>query len=271
MMSMQKLPVVLGITAGLALFGVLTPTNAQVVDDLEDIGPDCTPVLTRVIGGVTVTITTQNETVMSARTYYPYYDPNDYCYAFVGHESIDNAPLSPDNVTATRFISTIDSNLWFPEAEPIVFQFDSPVSAFGLTTVDLLENGPTCDPDNAWLKLEGRDAGGGVVTFHLVDEPQGSSGVDVHLFVSGPGIVEARLTGGSFGDCRAYGIDDLVLDAPDCDGDGIFDDHDVCPCVPAPGGVDDEGRPLGDLDGDCDVDIDDFTIMQQNFTGPNGS
>ena len=43
---------------------------------------------------------------------------------------------------------------------------------------------------------------------------------------------------------------------------------DLCPCTPAPGGVDAEGRPLGDLDGDCDVDLIDFQTFELNYTGP---
>ncbi len=50
--------------------------------------------------------------------------------------------------------------------------------------------------------------------------------------------------------------------------DGVFDEKDVCPCVPAPGGVDAQGRPLGDVDSDRDVDVNDHSIMAQNFTGP---
>ncbi|MCP4250771.1 MAG: hypothetical protein GY778_27350, partial [bacterium] len=42
----------------------------------------------------------------------------------------------------------------------------------------------------------------------------------------------------------------------------------VCPGAVAPGGVDGEGRPLGDLNGDCVVDLADFATFQMNFTGP---
>jgi len=42
----------------------------------------------------------------------------------------------------------------------------------------------------------------------------------------------------------------------------------VCPGAVAPAGVDGEGRPLGDLNGDCVVDLADFKMFQQNFTGP---
>lgn len=54
--------------------------------------------------------------------------------------------------------------------------------------------------------------------------------------------------------------------------DEILVEYDVidtpCPGVPAPGGVDATGRPLGDLDGNCTIDIVDFSIMQLNITGP---
>lgn len=54
----------------------------------------------------------------------------------------------------------------------------------------------------------------------------------------------------------------------DTDGDGIADDVDVCPDT-APGSpVDDAGRPLADFDGDCDVDLDDYSWFMISFTGP---
>jgi len=53
--------------------------------------------------------------------------------------------------------------------------------------------------------------------------------------------------------------------AVDCDRDGVCDDVDICPCVPAPMGVDAFGRPHGDLDDDCDVDLEDFQILVAAF------
>jgi len=41
--------------------------------------------------------------------------------------------------------------------------------------------------------------------------------------------------------------------------------HGTPPGIP----VDDEGRPVGDIDGDCDVDLDDYGLFQQSFTGPS--
>jgi hypothetical protein len=44
--------------------------------------------------------------------------------------------------------------------------------------------------------------------------------------------------------------------------------NSVCPGAIAPAGVDGEGRPLGDLNGDCVVDLQDYQIFQVNLTGP---
>ena len=61
---------------------------------------------------------------------------------------------------------------------------------------------------------------------------------------------------------------DGVACAADPDGDNFRGCDDICPTSFAPAGVDSKGRPLGDLDGDCDVDLKDFDIMEGNFTGP---
>ncbi len=59
--------------------------------------------------------------------------------------------------------------------------------------------------------------------------------------------------------------------ADDTDGDGVDDSIDVCNNTPPVTAVDAEGRPLGDVDLDCDLDLDDFARLQQGFTGPLAS
>ncbi|GJM26170.1 MAG: hypothetical protein DHS20C16_25850 [Phycisphaerae bacterium] len=54
----------------------------------------------------------------------------------------------------------------------------------------------------------------------------------------------------------------------DEDSDGVPDEQDVCCGTPIGVDVDETGRPIGDLDGDCDVDLVDYGLMQANFTGP---
>ena len=56
--------------------------------------------------------------------------------------------------------------------------------------------------------------------------------------------------------------------AVDSDGDGVDDAIDVCNNTPPGTAVDAEGRPLGDIDLDCDDDLEDYALFQQGFTGP---
>ena len=70
-------------------------------------------------------------------------------------------------------------------------------------------------------------------------------------------------------DCNGNGIPDNCEPATDDnDGDGVPNSIDVCPCTPTNGTVDHAGRPVGDLDGDCDTDLKDYYLFQQGFTGP---
>jgi len=59
---------------------------------------------------------------------------------------------------------------------------------------------------------------------------------------------------------------------PDIDNDGVDNGPDVCDFTPTtlPSNlIEPDGSVLGDLDGDCDVDLIDYAIMQARFTGPN--
>lgn len=55
---------------------------------------------------------------------------------------------------------------------------------------------------------------------------------------------------------------------PDSDGDGVAEMNDKCPATPVGTPVDGTGRPLGDLDEDCDTDLRDVALLQNGFTGP---
>lgn len=58
--------------------------------------------------------------------------------------------------------------------------------------------------------------------------------------------------------------------ADDQDQDGVDDALDAC-CDTPPGiPVDADGRPWGDIDLDCDVDLMDVAILWESFTGPLG-
>ncbi len=64
-------------------------------------------------------------------------------------------------------------------------------------------------------------------------------------------------------------LGDGVLCGGDPDGDLVLGCDDVCPLSPPAANVDAAGRSVGDLDEDCDVDLDDFGLFQQNFSGPS--
>lgn len=53
----------------------------------------------------------------------------------------------------------------------------------------------------------------------------------------------------------------------DADADGVDDAVDLCTNTPPDTAVDAVGRPLGDIDQDCDTDLDDFALFGQGFTG----
>jgi hypothetical protein len=56
--------------------------------------------------------------------------------------------------------------------------------------------------------------------------------------------------------------------AADADGDGVDNTQDVCPATALGLPVNERGRPVADLDFDCDVDLADFAVFQFSFTGP---
>ena len=59
--------------------------------------------------------------------------------------------------------------------------------------------------------------------------------------------------------CLCPGFDD--------DGDCVPNDSDACPNTPEGTAVDADGRPLGDIDRDCDTDLVDYGLFQEGFTG----
>ncbi|MCK4660115.1 MAG: hypothetical protein KAV82_11390, partial [Phycisphaerae bacterium] len=83
---------------------------------------------------------------------------------------------------------------------------------------------------------------------------------------------DCDISAGTSQDCNTNAVpDECELDG---DGDGVIDDCDGCPDDPYktnPGlcgcGVLDV-IPDGDLDTDCDVDLDDYVVFQACFGGP---
>ncbi len=91
---------------------------------------------------------------------------------------------------------------------------------------------------------------------------------------TGPGTLTGYADSAVSGTAWNYGVVQPYLTQVnvtltiDSDGDGVDDPDDVC-CNTPPGVlVDAQGRPVGDLDLDCDTDLNDAALFNQGFTGP---
>ena len=171
------------------------------VDDFEDTGPNFTQVTTRVVEGVSVTISNASGLPFLSVTYF---DEGSHCFAGAG--DVINAPVDPSRVSGDLFISTADN---INTDMPIVFEFSTPLGAFGLTTLDVLEDVETSA--DAEVRLQGFN-GNTLVAEHVITGVQGGSGLDLDwMITSHAGITRAVLlrTAGTIS--AGYGIDDLVM------------------------------------------------------------
>ncbi|MCP4591077.1 MAG: hypothetical protein GY842_10050 [bacterium] len=117
------------------------------------------------------------------------------------------------------------------------------------------------------------------VEMYMNDQPTGAAGTWNNAPDSGSlpndhaGILEAP-------DCNTNGVPDacepdfdgdgLVDDCdPDIDSDGVLNPQDACDYGPLGAPIDCDGRPRGDMDGDCDIDLADYAVFEVHFTGPN--
>ncbi len=89
-----------------------------------------------------------------------------------------------------------------------------------------------------------------------------------------PRVVNDRVDMGAYESSRDCLGDDFDDDGvpdmcdPDIDDDGILNGADVCDFTPDGAPIDAFGRPLMDIDLDCDTDLEDFRLFQLGFTGP---
>lgn len=182
------------------------------LETFENVGPDQTVVASTTIDGVTVTFSASGRWPFETRTY-----DSDFPRSFAGRGDLPNAPLTPPNVSGSRFISTaqhtgVDGAI--DEAQPITFSFSSPVKSFGFTTLDLMED---LAQQSSVTSLTAFDVSNALVDQHTLLGSQGPSGLDIDWLVSwsDPVITKAVVTSTIvMGQGRGYGIDDMFLVVP---------------------------------------------------------
>lgn len=176
----------------------------QAVDTFEDLGADGTPVPSRVLEGITITLSNAGATPLTARTYGSGTD-----VAFTGAGGGTNVPKYPEQVSGTRFISASEGSDTFNTDAPIVFTLSEPVAAFGLTTLDLMES----FAGTHHVVLRAFDGGGAVVAEHERNGDQDTSGATLLWRVASDvaDIEEVHLLGQVPSNSAGYGIDDVFI------------------------------------------------------------
>jgi hypothetical protein len=200
----MKKSLLLGAVFAFSLVAISTTVGAAtIIDTLEDIGADGSIVSYRDIGGIGVNISVATGEPMRAFTYFVS-DP----WAFAGPSGVKNAPLNPDNLSGERFISG-SLVAGFEINNPVIFDFSSPIQAFGLTAIGLLESG---SPATNYLSLVGLDTDGNTVDAQTLTGAQGDLGVDLDFLVSSAinEITQVQLIG-DITWLSGYGVDDLIL------------------------------------------------------------
>ena len=237
---------------------------------------DDAPVTEIDLGGLYVTVTTAVGEAMRLRTY-----GANTPQAFRGRDDLPNEPVSRSYVSGERFVSTnssVQTGDNFEEVGPIRFEFSSPVSAFGFSTIDLLElPEEVFDSVSVFAIARGDDdlfdvdehsrfnrgAQSGVVLPWVV---RSSENLDV--FVTLEGMSQSSSLGG-------YGLDDFfVIVSDDSDQDGVPFELDNCVFRPNANQRDTDSDGLGnacdaDLNNDCIVNAVDLGLLRSRFFSDN--
>jgi hypothetical protein len=177
--------------------------------------------------------------------------------AIVGEASFEPAPIvvaelrADDEGTMSTLLATFTSE-----------NLGGPLAAHNFIPDSQVELQPDT---NYWFVLGVAQPGDGTFHWGYIDSNESS----------GPGVIANYADSDDSGATFVYRSNDFPyylqvnVEVPsDYDGDDIDDVLDVCCNTPAGAAVDAQGRPLGDLDLDCDTDLDDYLLMQRGFTGP---
>lgn len=186
-------------------------------------------------------------------------------------------PDGPDNIAGN-----LDDDLRLMPGSPCIDAGDNtavPADSFDVDgDGDTVERVPF-DIDGARRFVNDPDA----IDSGVSDPPAYASVVDM-------GAYEFQVTCKGFGDdCDGDGLPDDADNCPDvhnpeqadydddgtgddcdddADDDGVLNDADGCDFTPLGAPIQPNGTLLTDADGDCDVDLHDFAVFQQERTGP---
>lgn len=180
----------------LATPAVAGPVFSDGFDDLAD----GAMFSTRTVGPVTVDFLDPTGTIPRQWDVFTYGSPTQ---AFSGAGA--DTPLNPGNVSFDRFIHPEGGGTSFSNA-PYIITFSEPLERFGLTTIDMFENGTN------EATLEAFDENGNSLDTFTINSDQGGSGIDVDWEVSalGPNFITRVEFDGTHS--TGFGIDDFVLE-----------------------------------------------------------
>ena len=135
---------------------------------------------------------------------------------------------------------------------------------FGLGAFENATRYPFQSPTSPGISISGAGRGCNQITgrFEVLEYVLGPDGRIQHLWID----FEQHCEGGA---PALFGFVRFNSESPgaDADGDGVTDVLDACCNTPPGVAVDAMGRPVGDLDQDCDTDVHDYLLFSRGFTG----
>ncbi len=199
--------------------------------------------------------------------------------AFAGfpNDSGDDAIAPDQSIDIGQYLLTDDASIGY--VSPLIIDYSTPVNACGGVLIDI-DGGSTGQQgwppgiDEAWT-IEARGENDEVLDSVVLTagDPLTGDGMITPWSFELPSdeIHSLRFvyTGTKPPGSAGFAFDNFTPShIIDTDDDGVADPDDLCNNTPVGIPVDTDGRPIGDLDLDCDTDLVDFALFQASITGP---